>query len=60
MQAIEKSQGQFSVGDVAARLPGISIDMIRKIFKDLQANGDVECLGRGRNAMWHRTRKTRK
>ena len=57
VNAIEKLQGQFSVGSIASQFPGISIDMIRRIFKDLQAEGQVECLGRGRNATWRRTGK---
>jgi len=57
VNAIEKLQGQFSVGSIASQFPGISIDMIRRIFKDLQAEGKVECLGRGRNATWRRTGK---
>jgi len=28
--------------------------MIRRVLKDLQIQGAVECLGRGRNAKWNK------
>jgi hypothetical protein len=30
-------------------------DNIKTIYKDLQEQKVIECLGRGRNAKWHRT-----
>ncbi|PIP07419.1 MAG: cell filamentation protein Fic, partial [Syntrophobacterales bacterium CG23_combo_of_CG06-09_8_20_14_all_48_27] len=45
----------FSVADVQGKCPGIGIDMIRRVLKDLQIQEVVECLGRGRNAKWHKT-----
>ncbi len=32
----------------------VGVDMILKVFKDLQAQGVIECLGRGRNAKWNK------
>jgi len=46
--------GHFSVADILQKCPGISIDMIRRVLKDLQGQGVVECLGRGKNAKWNR------
>lgn len=37
--------------------PGVGIDMIRRVLKDLQKLGGIECLGRGRNARWSKKRE---
>jgi hypothetical protein len=47
--------GDFSVADIQKKCPGVGIDMIRRVLKDLQAEGAVECLGRGRDAKWSKT-----
>ena len=44
--------GEFSVAGIQRQCPGVSIDSIRKILKTQQALGNVQCLGRGRNAVW--------
>lgn len=46
--------GSFSVGELKARCPGVSLDMIRRVLKDLRARGQVECLGRGVAARWQK------
>jgi hypothetical protein len=53
--AVERASGDFSVADLQRECPGVSVDMIRRVLKDLKAAGKVECLGRGRNALWRRT-----
>jgi len=53
--ALKRFQGDFSVADMRRECPGVGIDMIRKTLKDLQAQGIVECLGRGRSAKWRKT-----
>ncbi|MDD4996837.1 MAG: Fic family protein [Syntrophales bacterium] len=52
--AIRSFPGDFSVGDIQQKCPGVGIDMIRRVLKDLQEQGAVACLGYGRNAKWHR------
>ena len=47
--------GDFSVADLQRKLPGVSVDMIRRILKDMQAEGAVRCLSRGRSAKWRKT-----
>ncbi len=54
--AITKSKGPFSVGDLQKACPGVSVDMIRHVLKSVKQAGEVECLGRGRNATWRRVR----
>jgi Fic family protein len=49
---VNKFPGNFSVADILQKCPGVGIDMIRRVLKDLQGQGVVECLGRGKNAKW--------
>ncbi len=51
---IESLPGEFSVADILQQCPGISVDMVRRVLKDMRAKGSVECLGRGQNAHWKR------
>jgi Fic family protein len=53
--ALRSFSQDFSVADILGKCPGVGIDMIRRVLKDLQAQGEVECLGRGRNAKWKKT-----
>jgi Fic family protein len=54
-QAIERALASFTVADLQRECPGVSVDMIRHVLKQLRENGSVECLGRGRNARWQKT-----
>lgn len=60
-ELIEKAVGdfsaEFSVKDLETACPGVSRDMIRKVLRDLQAQGAVECLGRGPGARWRKKEK---
>jgi Fic family protein len=49
---INKSFGQFSVADIKYYIPGVSIDLIRRVLKDLQREQKIKSTGRGRNAQW--------
>lgn len=46
--------GQFSLNDLERTCPGVSRDMIRRVLRDLQSAGKVECLGRGPGALWRK------
>jgi len=52
--AIKGFASDFSVGDIQQKCPGVGIDMIRRVLKDLQGQGVVGCLGRGKNAKWNK------
>lgn len=54
-KAVDGFSGDFSVADLQRKLPGVSVDMIRRVLKDMQAEGDVRCLSRGRSAKWRKT-----
>lgn len=60
INSINKISGDFSVADLQRENPGVSVDMIRKVLKDLRANKVIECLGRGPSARWRKIKKKRK
>ena len=53
-KALKNLYGDFRVSDLQKKCPGVSVDMIRRILKDMQAEGTVVCLGRGRSAKWRK------
>ncbi len=57
IQAVRQSSETFRIADLQRKCPGISVDMIRKVLKDLRAEGRVKCLGRGQAAQWRRMGK---
>jgi len=56
LHAIEKAIGEFSVSDIQNQCPDVSMDMIRRVLKKLRAEKRVECLTRGQNAKWRKTK----
>jgi Fic family protein len=52
--AIQRFSKPFMVSDLERCCPGVSRDMIRKVLRDLQKSGQVECLGRGPGAPWRK------
>jgi Fic family protein len=54
--AIGRIPGPFSVAYLRRECPAVSIDMIRRVLKDLRAKGRVECQGRGPAAKWRKTK----
>lgn len=52
--AIDAEGGEFTVADLTRVCPGVGVDMIRKVLRDLAAEGVVECIGRGPGAKWRR------
>lgn len=55
--AIEKTIGLFRIADIQRECTGVSVDMIRQALKNLRKSGQVECLGRGQNAHWQKTKE---
>jgi Fic family protein len=55
LQGIDRSPGSFSVAELQNRCPNVSVDMIRRVLKNLRTKNQVECLGRGQNARWQKT-----
>ena len=55
--AIRRFAGRFRVSDIQRECPGVSVDLIRRVLKNLRSLGRVKCLGRGQSAEWQRTAK---
>lgn len=43
---------QFTLGDLAAQLPSVSTQLIKKILAELKKQGKIRLVGRGRGARW--------
>jgi len=43
---------QFTLGDLAAQLPAVSPQLIKKVFAELKKQGKIRLVGRGRGARW--------
>lgn len=52
--AIRNIAGKFTLNDLQRACPGVSRDMVRRVLRDLQKSGTVECLGRGPGAAWRK------
>ena len=52
--AVDSFSGDFSIAQLKAKCPEVSLDMIRKVLKEMQKKGRVESTGRGRGATWHK------
>ncbi len=51
--AIDAQTGPFRISDIRQACPGVSLDMIRQVLKNLRGS-KVECIGRGQNAQWRK------
>ncbi len=52
--AIQKLTGVFTIAQLEAHCPGISRDMVRRVLREQQAAGKVQCQGRGPAAKWQK------
>ena len=57
VRTIDKAFGPFSINQIQNACPNVSVDMIRSVLKKLRAEDQIECLGRGQNAQWSKTKK---
>ena len=51
---VRRLPAAFRIGDVVDACPGIPRPTINRVLADLQRNGELECSGRGRAAVWKR------
>lgn len=58
--AVAAFSGNFTLSDLERACPGVSRDMVRRVLRDLQGAGQVECLGRGPGAAWRKKGNTLK
>ena len=53
-QAILNQLSEFSISNIERECPGVSRDMIRVVFRQLQDEKKIVCLGKGKSAKWRR------
>jgi len=53
-QAILNQVGEFSISDIERECSGVSRDMIRVVFRQLQQKKEIICLGKGKMARWRK------
>ena len=53
-QAINSQLGEFSISEIERLCSGISRDMIRVVFRQLQKEKKIMCFGKGQSAKWKR------
>lgn len=54
LAGIGRFVGEFTVSQLEQACPGISRDMIRRVLREQQAAGAIECWGRGPAARWRK------
>ena len=47
--------GDFSISELMKLCPNVSRDMIRTVLEKMRDEGQVECIGTGRSAVWRKT-----
>jgi len=52
--AVKAFPGTFTLYELERACMGVSRDMVRKVLRNLQRTGIVECLGRGHGAIWQK------
>lgn len=54
--AVSRFLNAFHITELHKQCPEVSLDMIRKVLKEMRQNREIECLGRGKHARWQRIR----
>lgn len=52
MRTVHSFVGDFHISELQRNCSEVSIDMIRKVLKDMRAQGKIQCIGRGKHAKW--------
>jgi Fic family protein len=60
IDAVERLETPFTIGELERRCPGVSRDMVRRVLRDLKSSGRVTVTGRGPGARWARRGSTSK
>jgi Fic family protein len=53
-QAVSSFTEPFHITELQKRCPEVSLDMIRKVLKEMRLSKEVECMGRGKHARWQK------
>lgn len=60
LDAIERFGTPFAIAELERKCPGVSRDMVRRVLRDLKAQGAVSVTGHGPGARWSRRGTTPK
>lgn len=52
LAVMRPGRGRFALRDIGAEVDGTSMVAVRRVVKELEREGKVRCLGRGRGARW--------
>lgn len=56
IERLAAKSGGFTISELEYTCPGVSRDMVRRVLREQQAAGQVECSGRGTAALWRKKR----
>lgn len=56
IRVIENKFGEFTISDIERECPAVSRDMIRIVFRQLQKEKKIHCLGKGKSAKWQKAK----
>lgn len=51
---IGEQVGEFSFREIVQALPGVGPDLVKRVFRQLEKEKTIKCLGKGRSARWKR------
>jgi Fic family protein len=54
LKAIDSFYDSFTISELKRECPNVSVDMIRKVLKDLNKQGKIRSGGRGQSARWEK------
>jgi len=54
-EAVAKMTGPFRLAELREACPSVSVDMVRKVVRRLQDEGQIVCEGRGHAAKWRKS-----
>lgn len=54
IDAVQSFHGSFSIAEIQKKCPGVGVDMIRRVLKNMRAKGIIKCKTRGRDAQWQK------
>lgn len=54
IHAVERQVGDFTINDIEKECPAVSRDMTKIIFRNLQKEKKILCLGKGKAAKWRK------
>ena len=55
-RAILAQSSEFTLAHLQRICPGVSVDTIRLLLKELRSKGEIQCVKMGRNAVWKRVK----